>query len=309
MADTVVPIQAKWFSLSNQWEYAPQPPYDIKALHPTEPPPTSLSLITWNVDFATRHVNRRLTAALDYLQFNAFPNYNGGQPPPCLILLQEVALEAFDALLAHPWVRAYFMVVPGDLETGWPRYAMYGTATLVARSVPLVGTTCVHFQQSRMGRNALVTDVALGAGVEPSTCVLRVVNTHLESLPEGTPRRVAQMGVIAELLGEAAMVVGGVVCGDMNAIRPSDETLAEQNGLTDAWKHGRRDGEDEDGVTWGYQPTSRFPPGRLDRILYTKNDAFDVKDVRRVAVMLRMPDGNWVSDHTGLACLVERRNK
>jgi len=62
-------------------------------------------------------------------------------------------------------------------------------------------------------------------------------------------------------------------------------------------------------VTWGYQPTSRFPPGRLDRILYAKSDAFDVKDVRRVAVMLRMADGNWVSDHTGLMCLVETRRK
>src|SRR5882757_10753780 len=116
MADTVVPIQAKWFSLSNQWEYAPQPPYDVKNLHPTEPPPTSISLITWNVDFANRHVNRRLTAALDYLQYNAFQEFNGGQPPPCLILLQEVAIEAFDALLAHPWVQAYFMVVPGVPE-------------------------------------------------------------------------------------------------------------------------------------------------------------------------------------------------
>jgi len=313
MADTVVPIQAKWFlPSSNQWVYTPQPPYDIKALHPTEPPPTSLSLITWNVDFATRHVNRRLTAALDYLRFNAFPEYIGGQPPPCLILLQEVALEAFDALLAHPWVQAYFMVVPGDPETGWPQYATYGTVTLVARSVPLVGMTCVHFQQSHMGRNALVTDVALGAGVEPGTGtrVLRVVNTHLESLPQGTQQRIVQMGVIAELLGEVGMLVGGVVCGDMNAIRPSDETLAEENGLTDAWKHGRREGEDEDGVTWGYQPTTRYPPVRLDRILHTNSEAFDVKDVERVAVMLKMADGNWVSDHTGLMCLVEtRRNR
>jgi len=53
--------------------------------------------------------------------------------------------------------------------------------------------------------------------------------------------------VIAELLEEAGMLVGGVVCGDMNAIAPSDETLAEENGLMDAWKHERREGEDEEG--------------------------------------------------------------
>jgi len=86
------------------------------------------------------------------------------------------------------------MVVPGVPETGWPQYATYGTVTLVARSVPLVGTTCVHFQRSQMGRNALVTDIALGTGVGSRTCVLRVVNTHLESLPQGTPQRIVQMG-------------------------------------------------------------------------------------------------------------------
>ncbi|KAH9037801.1 Endonuclease/exonuclease/phosphatase [Lactarius pseudohatsudake] len=190
------------------------------------------------------------------------------------------------------------MVVPGSAEDGWPRYAGYGTVTLVARSAPLTGSLCVHFGESRMWRNALVTDVVLG-GAEPHAYILRVANTHLESLPEGTPRRVVQMRVIAGLLKDAK-VLDGIVCGDMNAIAPSDETIAEANGLLDAWE--QRQNRDEDSTTWGYQPRCRFPPGRLDRILHTPSKGVRIKDVRRLAVGLEMPSGGWVSDHYGLAC-------
>jgi tyrosyl-DNA phosphodiesterase 2 len=311
MTDGAVRLQAIWFSKSGQWEHTPHLPYEIDAPYPAKTLPTSLILITWNVDFAQNNASPRLTAALDHLQFHAFPEYNGGQPPPSIILLQEIRYDAFDALLAHPWVRAWFMIVPGSPEAGWPQGARYGTATLVARCAPLAGSACVPFEESHMCRNALVTDVLVG-GAEPHARVLRVVNTHLESLPEGTQRRVVQMGVVGRLLKEAG-IVGGIVGGDMNAIAPSDEALAEENGLADAWERtrsGRGDGEgdgegEEDGTTWGYQPRSRFPPGRLDKILYTEGDGFEVRDVRRLAVGLRMPGGAWVSDHYGLVCKVE----
>lgn len=300
MTDSIIPIRAIWFTTSGQWEYAPPAPYDSKASYAADTLPTSLSLVTWNVDFAAPHPKPRLKAALDYLQFHAFPQFNGGQPPPCLILLQEIKAEGFEVLLAHPWIRAWFMVVPGSAEDGWPRYAGYGTVTLVARSAPLTGSLCVHFGESRMWRNALVTDVVLG-GAEPHAYILRVANTHLESLPEGTPRRVVQMRVIAGLLKDAK-VLDGIVCGDMNAIAPSDETIAEANGLLDAWE--QKQNRDEDSTTWGYQPRSRFPPGRLDRILHTPSKGVRIKDVRRLAVGLEMPSGGWVSDHYGLACQV-----
>ena len=325
--NTTVPIRALWFS-DQSWDYAPQNPYDADARYAGGILPTSITLITWNVDYNTPNVAERLTAALDYLQFHAFPEYKGNQPPRCMILLQEIALQAFDVLLAHPWVQAWFMVVPGSPEEGWPRDAWYGTATLVARSVPLAESKCVHFGESYMQRNALVTDVLLG-GAEPLPRVLRVVNTHLESLPEGTKRREVQLSTIAELLreeetetegeGETARV-GGIVGGDMNAITQSDVVLADQNGLLDAWEErGRWDvgvaaassdalPEEEEGTTWGYQPPCMFPPGRLDKILYTEGDAFDVKGIRIVAKGLKMPGYNgWVSDHYGLSCQVEAR--
>jgi tyrosyl-DNA phosphodiesterase 2 len=283
-------IQAESISWG-QWNDDPQSPYDNSL-------PTSLAIITWNVDFARPDADRRLTAALDHLQFFVFPGHSRSKPPHCVILLQEISINAFDTLLAHPWVREWFRVVPASAEDGWPRGVTYGTVTLV--HAPLAYSACVLFE-SRMGRNALVTDISVGGDRgEHGGRILRVINTHLESLPQGTPLRVVQMGMIAGMLKE----VGGIACGDMNAIAPSDATLPEQNGLSDAWEL-RRDDEDEEGTTWGYQPRTRFPPGRLDKILYTEGDGFSIKDVRRVAVGLKMPGGGWVSDHYGLACLVE----
>ena len=300
MTDPVVSIQAKRFSSgSSKWNFAPQAVYDNIL-------PTSLSIITWNIDFATPEADRRLTAALDYLRYHVFPEHRGGRPPNCLILLQEINIGAFNTLLAHPWVREWFRVVPASPEAGWPRGATYGTITLV--HAPLVNSMCVHYEDSYMGRSALVTDIMVGGAAERHTPrILRVINTHLESLPMGTPMRITQMGVMAGLLNEAG-ILGGITCGDMNAIAPSDATLPEQNGLSDAWEY-RRDGEDVEGTTWGYQPMTRYPPGRLDKILYTESDAFDVMDVRRIAVGLKMPGGEWVSDHYGLACHVGIRQE
>ncbi|KAI0264424.1 Endonuclease/exonuclease/phosphatase [Gloeopeniophorella convolvens] len=281
--NTVIPIQAIWHTPSGKWQYA-APTSQDKTPQPSGGRSTSLALVTWNVDFAAPNAAQRLTAALDHLQFHAFPGHQGYQPPSCVILLQEIKADAFGTLLAHPWVRAWFMVVPGSPDDGWPRGIAYGTATLVSRSVPLAGSTCVRFGGSRMGRNALLTNVVLG-DTEARPRVLRVINTHLESLPEGTPQRAVQMRVIADLLHDAA---------DMGGI---------ENRLSDAWDV-RKD-EDEDDATWGYQPRSRFPPGRLDKILYTKDKGFKVRDTRKVAVGLKMPGGGWVSDHYGLACEVE----
>lgn len=304
MTDAVVSIQAKRFSSgSGKWNFGAHPPHDNGL-------PTSLSIITWNIDFATPEAARRLTAALDYLRYHAFPENKGGKPPHCLILLQEINIDAFSTLLGHPWVREWFKVVPASPEASWPRGATYGTVTLV--HAPLAKSMCIHYEDSYMGRNALVTDIMVGGAAENQVPrILRVINTHLESLPMGTPMRVTQMGVIARLLKEEEEegMVGGLACGDMNSIVPSDATLPEQNGLSDAWEYHKRDGEEEEGTTWGYQPATRYPPGRLDKILYTESDAFDVKDVRRIAMGLKMPGGEWVSDHYGLACHVGVRQE
>lgn len=179
----------------------------------------------------------------------------------------------------------------------------YFTLTLMTRDIPIRSVRRVPFRMSRMQRDVLFVDIAREGGV------LRVGNTHLESLPEpGVMLRPMQLGVIAGLLKEEAV---GVVAGDMNAICPEDDGIAEKVGLQDAWQTTRvEEAEDEVGNTWGYQPRCRFAPGRLDKILFTGNVRFD-EGVKRVGVGLEYEppageeglgrDGKqWVSDHYGL---------
>ena len=149
-----------------------------------------------------------------------------------------------------------------------------------------------------MGRNTLVTNTGWWRRWRTVCVFLRVVNRHLKLLSMGTPMHVAQMGVIGEMLKKAGWVVGRIVRGDMNTILPSDATLMSRTGYWTLGSTGRTWAR----VTmWGYQLMNRFPLGRLNKILYTESDAFDIKDVRRVVVGLKMPGGDW--DHAGVETL------
>ena len=70
---------------------------------------------------------------------------------------------------------------------------------------------------------------------------------------------------------------------------------------------------DENGFTWGYQERDpgRFPPGRLDKILYLPRRGYKMDPPERIGVGLKTGGGAWVSDHYGLDStlrLVARRN-
>lgn len=104
----------------------------------------------------------------------------------------------------------------------------------------------------------------------------------------------------------------------MNAIRPDDEMLPAVVGLRDVWDL-EVDWDAEEGHTWGYQPPGRFPPTRLDKVLFLgelrfadhKIEGGNVRKLRRIGVGLeytppmgeqsvRKGGRNWVSDHYGL---------
>lgn len=100
------------------------------------------------------------------------------------------------------------------------------------------------------------------------------------------------------------------MCGDMNAIQESDRNTPAEVGLLDAFQGV----EDPASYTWGYQPRHRFPPKRLDKILYTPTvdvspACFGVDAPALVGVGLRASiprvSGDsrsvWASDHYGLA--------
>ena len=82
----------------------------------------------------------------------------------------------------------------------------------------------------------------------------------------------------------------------MNMIGPADQNIHVVAGLQDACG-------DASAVTWGFQPPSRFPPGRLDRIFYV-GDELVVGEVRVIGKGLKTKVGKWASDHYGLVTSV-----
>ncbi|KAH7884732.1 Endonuclease/exonuclease/phosphatase [Phlebopus sp. FC_14] len=269
-----------------------------------EPLPQSMRLLTWNVDFMAKNPKKRLTAALTYIQQEVFGcKSTNERPNPCCILLQEVSVTAFTLILTHEWVRQFFVVVPSSTDK-WPSQATYGNVTLVSRTVPVCNAFTIDFSNSQMRRNALFVDAKLSVPpplhaprLSDGIVTVRIANTHLESLPIGAAARPEQLRVVAETLQEYELR-GGVVAGDMNAIGPSDLTIAEDVGLSDAWQG---DDDEEEGYTWGYQPRCEFPPGRLDKILFTSRGGFEVDEPERVGIGAKVAgQRDWISDHFGL---------
>lgn len=282
----------------------------IAGLSQAGPRRTSLRVLTWNVDFMAPNVRTRMSALLDHIQNDMFGCPNNEQPEPCCILLQEVEPDSFPEILENEWVREHFCVVPTNAKA-WPA-EHYGNVTLVSRTVPVLSAQLLQFGNSWMNRHALVVDLHLDApGVPESSedeggdgegqsgdasIVVRVANVHLESLPAGTSSRPGQLAATADLLREEG-IHAGIVAGDMNAITPDDTLIHEAAGLADAWSG---DNEDTDALTWGFQPSSEFPPGRLDKILYAASEHCTVDEPERVGVGLQTVTGQWASDHYGL---------
>ncbi|KAI0058204.1 hypothetical protein BV25DRAFT_1830384 [Artomyces pyxidatus] len=151
-----------------------------------------------------------------------------------------------------------------------------------------------------MGRVALFTDVLVG-GAGPRARVLRVANTHLESMPEGARSRRAQLAAVADYLNDEG-VVGGLVAGDMNSISEGDGRMVREFGLSDAWRY--REEADPIGATWGFQPPGDLPQGRLDKVLYVRRREYRIRRIGRIGVGLCLEDGQYVSDHVGLMCQI-----
>lgn len=286
--------------------------------------PSSIRVISWNVDFMAEHADHRLMCALDHLQSTVVKGSEIPTSPPC-ILLQEVEDEAIHVILDHSWVQENFNVSPIS-SSDWHQHSHYGSVTLVHKTIPVSNVFKIAFEKSVMGRFVLLVDLNLGiptaatvtgaghrdnaaderSGGRQDAVTFRLASVHLESLPEGAGARPRQLRAVASALKEE-QCFGGMVCGDMNAIQESDRNTPAEVGLLDAFQ-----GEDSEGLTWGFQPKCRFPPGRLDKILYTPalDTSFSVDAPALVGVGLcaSVPreGGNnnesvWASDHYGLA--------
>ncbi|KAH6913117.1 Endonuclease/exonuclease/phosphatase [Coprinopsis sp. MPI-PUGE-AT-0042] len=304
----------RFYSSREKWKHLQTPVDDI--IHdmidnPSKRYPSYLKIITWNIDFVTPQKEERLRAALRHIQWTLGCKKETDMPEdPVCIMLQEIHRDVFQTILDDEWVRKCFIVAPDSPEL-WPDDALYGNVTLVSKRLTLVKCQILHFAKTTMQRAALAVYVLLSEP-EPSEDVAMIclVNTHLESLPEGFPYRPEQLKLAAGFLKQED-VRGGVVAGDMNAIMPEDANLHADVQLRDAWRRGDHD---EEGFTWGYQETfnpGRYPHGRLDKVLYLPRRGYKVEAPHRLGAGLKTKSGHWVSDHYGLETtlrLVARRN-
>ena len=296
--------------------------------------PETITVITWNIDFASEYIKERLNCAIAHIKEAVFGCETvDTAPPPCVILLQEVHANAFTYLHGHRWLRNHFFMTPIS-ENGWPPGVWYGNVTLVSRNVESVQSMIVKFRNSTMGRFALFVDVKVavphlssqpsssivgeGATADeasplhtPASAVVRFASVHLESLPVGEVSRPEQLAIVSTKLKDTASVPelrGGVVGGDMNAIGESDKGLPEKCGLLDSYTGAE---DNDESFTWGYQPTHKFRPNRLDKILYTPGNGLEVLGLRRIGVGVKARVETprairevWASDHYGLAAEV-----
>ncbi|KAF8910668.1 Endonuclease/exonuclease/phosphatase [Gymnopilus junonius] len=250
---------------------------------------SQIRIITWNVDMVSDYHEERLTAALRHIEEDALKCKEDEEPEPCCILLQEVRDFILPYLLKDPWVRKHFVVAPFTKDK-WPEGAWYGNVTLVSRSIEIAECHILHYAFSRMQRTALCVKIKLNFRGSKDKAIISIVNTHLESLPDGAAARPKQLAICARFL-LLEQVSGGIVAGDMNAIGPGMK----------CWRKGDIDA----GKTWGYQGqnSGNYPPNRLDKIFLLPG-GYKVEEPKRIGVGLRIKedtnDAVWVSDHYGL---------
>ncbi|KAI0603319.1 Endonuclease/exonuclease/phosphatase [Biscogniauxia sp. FL1348] len=284
---------------------------------------TRLAVYSWNIDFMLPHAQARMEAALAHLESLVRAHFDA--PPPAttgvIIFLQECVVSDLTTISTTPWVRERFAVTDRD-AAHWGS-GHYGTTTLVDRRLlPLASCFRVHYAQTRMERDALFVDVPVHSNI------VRLCNTHLESLAAEPPLRPAQMRLVAAYLrGERSpdpdvpIPRAGLAAGDFNAVQGFDRTLHADNGLRDAYLElgGRED--NDDAYTWGQQAATelrrRYGCSRMDKVflrgaaLRPRRFARFGRDVqladpaqRRDLLALGF-DRPWVTDHLGVVAEVE----
>lgn len=267
--------------------------------------PSSVRIITWNVDFQNHYPNERMLSVLRHIEKDVLDCKEGDEPEPSCILLQEVHFRALKTILDDEWVRENYIVTP-IARSKWPightdgESSIYGNVTLVTRSLNVEGAQLLEFGLSTMQRTGLMVDITLSTpGPESRNVSIRIINTHLESLPVGAIARPLQLSLLAGFL-KMEKIDGGLVAGDMNTILPEDSTITVDAGLRDAWRKGNKT---EKGFTWGYQGGGNFPTARLDRVCYLPKKCYKVDEPQRIGVGLKTEAGGgqiWTSDHYGL---------
>jgi len=278
-------------------------------------PIKTLTLYIWNIDFMLPLPTERMSAALAHLESLIFPSSSSSTTPPTIptmILLQELLISDLTLIQSTPWIRSHFNLT--DIySTNWES-GYYGTATLIDKRLPISSVFRVHYSETKMGRDGLFVDISLP---QTPTKMIRICNTHLESLAFSPPLRPAQLATAAKYM-HAPEPTFSLLAGDLNAIQPFDRTLHVDCTLTDAYLALGGAEDSDDGYTWGQMAQTRlreqFGCSRMDKVLYC-GEGVEVKQLERFGldVVLEgeeeagmlMDQGlekAWITDHLGLRC-------
>ncbi len=277
---------------------------------------SSIALYSWNIDFMLPFGETRMKAALDHL--GGLVQSLASKPSVApVILLQECTPEDLVTLSSNPWIRERFILT--DLDATYWATNHFGTTMLLDARLPITSVFRVHYSQTKMDRDAFFVDVAIGINDEGK--IIRLCNSHLESLAMDPPMRPAQVRLIAGYL-HANQIHGALAAGDFNAIQPFDRTLHEDNKLKDAYlEQGGKEDSDE-GYTWGQQAATKFREqfgcSRMDKVYFC--GGLKLLGFSRFGQDVEIPEGEvkqkdelvalgfdkpWITDHIGVTARFE----
>ncbi|ETI25836.1 hypothetical protein G647_02613 [Cladophialophora carrionii CBS 160.54] len=278
---------------------------EIRPSKDTSPQPaaSAFSILSWNIDFMLPYAGERLLPALKHVQ-----SHVSSTPLPTIIMLQEMLETDLALVQAQSWVRENYYLT--DIDQQYWESGHYGTCTLIPKVLSIASLFRVHYEQTVMERDGLFVDVKFSNGQ-----LIRLCNTHLESLVADPPKRPHQLATAAKWM-HSPDVSGSVLGGDLNAIQPFDETLHSDNDLHDAYLTlGGKEHSDE-GYTWGQMAPTKlrnmFGCSRMDKFFFCgqlrveKFERFgygvevEEESVKKALIEHEGLEAGWVTDHLGV---------
>jgi tyrosyl-DNA phosphodiesterase 2 len=333
-----------WEAATSQWQPR-EPTSGVVGGGAASALPSRLALFAWNIDFMLPHAHGRMERAVAHLcgLVEALPATTA-----VVVFLQECVVSDLKTIGQRAWVRERFHVTEAA-AVGSANWASghYGTTTLVDCRLPLRACFRVHYSQTNMERDAFFVDVEIasttvgssgsstgggGGSTGPPTRIIRLCNTHLESLALDPPLRPPQVALVASYLnpsqstsstvsgsgsgsGGDGVPHAGLMAGDFNAIQDFDRTLHTENGLEDAYLALGGAEDSDEGFTWGQQAATtlreRFGCSRMDKVFYRggvrvlrfarfgAGVELDGLDMREKYAALGF-DRPWITDHLGI---------
>lgn len=210
--------------------------------------PKVIRLISWNIDVLVPFAEERMSAALQYLEklVTSTP-----ADVPVVLFLQEMGISDLEQIRDSKWIHERFNIT--ELDGRHWLSPFYGTTTLIDRRLHIKSVFRVPWI-SKFDRDGLFVDVALSGkeSLDKEEKVLRLCNTHLESLVADPPVRPLQLSSASKYLQQAE-VACALLAGDLNAIQPFDQSLHSENNLKDTYLALGGEENSDNGYTWGYQ--------------------------------------------------------